>query len=116
MLSSIVSQSDPSLLPPDGPDSATVSGDEAVEVNDPVLLTCSAPSLPLANFSWTFNGSVMANVAVPVLTINKAVYKNSGVYECKASNTVTGKSATARHVLAVKGKTHTSRVHMGWES
>lgn len=85
-----------------GPDSATVSGEEAVEVNDPVMLSCSAPSMPLANFSWTFNGSLMVDVATPVLTIDKAVYKNSGTYECKASNTATGKSATARHLLAVK--------------
>lgn len=77
-----------------------------------MLLTCTAPSLPLANFSWTFNGSLMANVATPVLTITKAMYKNSGVYECKASNAVTGKSATARHVLAVKGTTDT---HSGEE-
>ncbi|XP_075907579.1 cell adhesion molecule CEACAM5 [Nelusetta ayraudi] len=85
-----------------GPDSATVSGEEAVEVNDPVMLSCSAPSMPLANFSWTFNGSSLVDMAKPVLTIDKAVYKNSGTYECKASNTATGKIATARHLLAVK--------------
>lgn len=84
-----------------------MKGEEAVEVNDPVLLTCSAPSMPLANFSWTFNGTLMASVAMPVLTINQAAYKNSGVYECKASNSMTGKSASAIHTLAVKGKTHT---------
>lgn len=88
---------------PDGPEPAAVTGDNAVEVNDKVTLTCSAASVPPANFTWKFNGT-MTDVKTATYAIEKAVYKNTGIYTCEAHNAVTGKTTESTHNLAVKGK------------
>lgn len=80
-----------------------VAGQDAVEVNDQVTLTCSASSVPPANYSWTFNGTA-TGVATPTYAIEKAVYKNTGTYRCEAYNAITGQRGGATHSLAVKGE------------
>ncbi|XP_058475196.1 carcinoembryonic antigen-related cell adhesion molecule 6-like [Solea solea] len=84
-----------------GPDPAAVAGEDAVEVNDKVTLTCSAMSVPPANFTWKFNGTV-TDVKTAQYTIEKALYKNSGTYTCEAYNAITGKTSTSNHKLSVK--------------
>ncbi|KAM3596595.1 uncharacterized protein V6R79_017485 [Siganus canaliculatus] len=84
-----------------GPEAAAVMGEGAVEVNDPVTLTCSASSIPPANYTWKYNGT-KTEVKTATYTITSAVYKNTGVYTCEAHNAVTGKTATAKHTLSVK--------------
>uniref|UniRef100_A0A8D3E316 Ig-like domain-containing protein n=1 Tax=Scophthalmus maximus TaxID=52904 RepID=A0A8D3E316_SCOMX len=84
-----------------GPEPAVVVGEEAVEVNDPVKLTCSASSVPPANFTWKFNGTVTPEKTAQY-TIKTAVYKNTGMYTCEAHNAITGKTATYSHKLSVK--------------
>lgn len=76
---------------------------EVVEINDRVTLVCSASSLPSANFTWRFNGTA-TGVAAATYVIDKAVYKNSGVYTCEAHNAITGKTGRSTHGLSVKGK------------
>lgn len=87
----------------DGPEEPWVTGPEAAEVNDRVTLTCSAPSVPPANFTWTFNGS-----ATPVTTatyvIDKVAFKDTGTYACEAHNAVTGGRRQSKHFLSVKGE------------
>ncbi|XP_062266073.1 carcinoembryonic antigen-related cell adhesion molecule 20 [Platichthys flesus] len=84
-----------------GPETALVKGEEAVEVNDPITLTCSAPSYPTANFTWKFNGTA-TDMKTDKYIIDKANYKNTGTYTCEAHNAVTGKTVTYSHKLSVK--------------
>ncbi|KAM9838653.1 cell adhesion molecule CEACAM20-like [Aulostomus maculatus] len=84
-----------------GPEQAVVTGESAVEVRDSVTLSCSAVSIPPANFTWKFNGS-QTNIKTAQYTIKEAVYKNTGVYTCEAHNAITGKSSTSTHSLSVK--------------
>lgn len=80
-----------------------VAGEAAVEVGDKVTLTCSASSVPPANFTWKFNGTATA-ITTRVYAIESAAYKNTGEYTCEAHNAVTGGRAKAKHKLAVKGR------------
>ncbi|XP_034401554.1 carcinoembryonic antigen-related cell adhesion molecule 5 [Cyclopterus lumpus] len=85
-----------------GPEPAMVSGENAVEVKDlQVELECSAASVPPANFTWKFNGTMTA-VKTSTYLIKMARYKNSGTYTCEAHNAVTGKNSSYTHVLSVK--------------
>ncbi|XP_034561521.1 carcinoembryonic antigen-related cell adhesion molecule 5-like isoform X2 [Notolabrus celidotus] len=84
-----------------GPEPVTVKGEDAVEVNEPVSLTCAAASMPPANFTWKFNGTVTP-VKTAQYIIEKAVYKNTGTYTCEAYNPVTKKTTKFTHTLAVK--------------
>lgn len=87
-----------------------MSGEQAVEINDEVTLTCSAPSVPPANFTWRFNRTV-TDVTTATYVIDKAVYKNTGTYTCEAHNAVTGKTGRVTHSLSVKGK-HRPQGHL----
>lgn len=84
-----------------GPEAAKVAGPEAVEMNDGVLLTCTADSVPPANFTWKFNGTMTA-VKTAQYKIEMARYKNSGTYTCEARNDVTDKTTMYTHTLSVK--------------
>lgn len=84
-----------------GPEYVEVSGKGAVEVTDAVKLTCSAPSIPPANFSWKFNNTE-TKIKTAVYDIASAVYKDSGTYTCTASNSITGETRTASIQLSVK--------------
>uniref|UniRef100_UPI0037E92626 carcinoembryonic antigen-related cell adhesion molecule 20 n=1 Tax=Semicossyphus pulcher TaxID=241346 RepID=UPI0037E92626 len=84
-----------------GPEAVEVTGSDKVEVKDPVQLTCSAPSIPPANITWKFNGT-MTQVKTAMYVIENAAYKNTGTYTCEAHNPVTGKTMTHTHTLSVK--------------
>lgn len=80
-----------------------MTAEDAVEVNEKVTITCSAPSVPPANFTWRFNGSATA-VTTATFVIDKAAYKNTGTYKCEAHNAVTGRKGQSAHFLSVKGE------------
>ncbi|XP_017291671.1 carcinoembryonic antigen-related cell adhesion molecule 5-like [Kryptolebias marmoratus] len=84
-----------------GPEKAEVRGEAEVEVDSEVVLTCSASSVPPANFTWKLNGTVL-KVQTNTLRIEKALYKDSGTYTCEARNSLTGLSTTSTHTLSVK--------------
>ncbi|XP_061520183.1 carcinoembryonic antigen-related cell adhesion molecule 20 isoform X1 [Phycodurus eques] len=84
-----------------GPEAATVNGESAVELRDAVTLRCTAASVPPANFTWKFNGT-LTDVKTPTYAIAEAVYKNTGAYTCQARNVVTGKNVSSTHNLSVK--------------
>ncbi|KAK1879851.1 Carcinoembryonic antigen-related cell adhesion molecule 20 [Dissostichus eleginoides] len=84
-----------------GPEAALVSGESAVEVDTKVVLTCSAASVPPANFTWKFNGT-KTDVKTAQYQIEAARYKNTGMYMCEAHNPVTGKTSNHTHTLSVK--------------
>lgn len=96
----------------DGPEEPRVTGPEAAEVNDRVTLTCSAPSVPPANFTWTFNGSAMP-VTTATYVIDKVAFKDTGTYACEAHNAVTGGRRQSKHFLSVKGEARQA-VGMAW--
>lgn len=81
-----------------------MKGENAIEVNDKLTLTCQAASIPRANYTWMFN-KTLTDVKTDTYTIEKAVYKNTGLYTCIAHNSVTGKTTEVTHSLSVKGKT-----------
>ena len=82
----------------------TVTGEKAVEITEAVKLTCVANSLPAATFVWKFNGT-LTQVTSPDYVMEGAVYKNTGIYTCEATNAITGLTKSADHLLSVKGKT-----------
>ncbi|XP_033982104.1 carcinoembryonic antigen-related cell adhesion molecule 6-like [Trematomus bernacchii] len=84
-----------------GPEATLVSGESAVEVDTKVVFTCSAASVPPANFTWKFNGT-KTDVKTAQYQIEAARYKNSGMYMCEAHNPLTGKTSTHTHTLSVK--------------
>ncbi|KAF3706955.1 Carcinoembryonic antigen-related cell adhesion molecule 20 Precursor [Channa argus] len=86
-----------------GPEEAKVTGKNKVEVNQPVTFSCSAESVPPANFTWRFNGTV-TDVKTPQYVINLAAAANSGIYTCEAYNNVTGKTTTGTITLSVYDK------------
>lgn len=84
-----------------GPEQPTVTGAKATEVNRQVMLTCSAPSVPAASYTWKLNGTD-TKINTAVYTIESAAYKDSGTYTCEAYNRITGKTTTTSHKLSVK--------------
>ncbi|KAK2830922.1 hypothetical protein Q5P01_018853 [Channa striata] len=86
-----------------GPEEAKVSGKNKVEVNQPVTFTCSVESVPPANFTWRFNGTV-TGVKTPQYVIDSAAVANAGIYTCEAYNSVTGKNTTGSFTLSVYDK------------
>ncbi|KAM7384881.1 hypothetical protein PAMA_011983 [Pampus argenteus] len=83
------------------PDNELESGGKAIEVNDRVEFTCSAASIPPATFIWKFNGTV-TDVKTAQYVIEKARYKNTGMYTCEAHNAITGMTTVKTRKLSVK--------------
>lgn len=84
-----------------GPETVVLSGDAEVEVNDPVKLDCSAPSLPPANYTWKFNGT-LTPVTSDHYVIDHALYSNTGTYTCEAHNAETGGTSSKSVFVSVK--------------
>lgn len=101
----------PPVLCPVGPEEVKVKGDEEVELDDTVTLTCEVNSVPMATYTWTFNSTVLAEKS-KTLSIEKATYKDSGNYTCEAYNSVTGKKASSSHFLSVKGEFRGTRMQI----
>lgn len=68
-----------------------------------MTLTCVAPSVPAASYTWKINGTD-TNVKTAVYPIPSVSYTDSGTYTCVAYNIITGKTTTITHQLSVKGK------------
>ncbi|XP_072227242.1 cell adhesion molecule CEACAM5-like [Leuresthes tenuis] len=84
-----------------GPESVEVRGEEEVEVNTEVKLTCFSSSIPPATFTWKINGTVTTIVEKDYI-ISPAFIKDSGLYTCEAYNSITGKTVPASFKLSVK--------------
>lgn len=91
------------MLCPDGPEQPTITARKAVEVNQQVELTCSATSVPPANYTWKLNGTATTTTAA-VFIIASATYKDAGMYTCEAHNIITSKTASTSHNLSVRGE------------
>ncbi|KAK3508264.1 hypothetical protein QTP70_017641 [Hemibagrus guttatus] len=85
-----------------GPDNMAIKGDKQVLVGHSVMINCSFASYPVPTFLWKFNDSVILGETNNCLTITNFEYKNSGIYTCEASNSITGLKKSANHNLTVK--------------
>ncbi|KTF73741.1 hypothetical protein cypCar_00031275 [Cyprinus carpio] len=83
-----------------GPVNGKVDGKKEVKFEELVKLTCSAESVPPSTYSWKLNGTAK-NFSNAVLTIEKAMVTDSGLYTCEAFNPITGMMTSATHKLAV---------------
>uniref|UniRef100_A0A3Q3CBH5 Ig-like domain-containing protein n=1 Tax=Haplochromis burtoni TaxID=8153 RepID=A0A3Q3CBH5_HAPBU len=86
-----------------GPEQPTITAKKAVEVNQQVELTCSAASVPTANYTWKLNGTATTTTAA-VFIIASAAYKDAGTYTCEAHNIITSKTTSTSHNLSVQGE------------
>ncbi|XP_016313087.1 carcinoembryonic antigen-related cell adhesion molecule 8-like [Sinocyclocheilus anshuiensis] len=83
-----------------GPVNVKVDGKREVKFEELVKLTCSAESVPPSTYSWKLNGTAM-NFSHAVITIEKAMVTDSGLYICEAFNPNTRMMNSATHKLAV---------------
>ncbi|XP_036931291.1 carcinoembryonic antigen-related cell adhesion molecule 1-like isoform X5 [Acanthopagrus latus] len=67
------------------------------ELEDSVTLSCSADSLPKADFVWTFNNKKIHGSR---LYIHEMEWWHLGRYTCTATNAVTGLEASVFHTLS----------------
>ncbi|KAF7659242.1 hypothetical protein LDENG_00000700 [Lucifuga dentata] len=82
-----------------GPETPNITGPSVAETGQYVHFMCSAVSVPPSQYSWWFNGSMVANTSELVL---KNLHLNmSGEYTCVAFNNVTGKNSTNSKMLTV---------------
>lgn len=90
----------------DGPDDVVIKGDKHAILGHSVMMNCSFTSYPAPTFVWKFNDSVLVGETTNCLTITNFEDKNSGIYTCEASNSVTGLKRTATQNVIVKSKDH----------
>ncbi|KAM9807272.1 carcinoembryonic antigen-related cell adhesion molecule 1 [Syngnathus typhle] len=82
-----------------GPGMPNVTSPNVTLEGSNVTLSCSASSYPLSQYTWSFNGTNVANTSMYETT---ALSTNmSGTYTCTARNTVTGYNTSAHTVLTV---------------
>lgn len=86
-----------------GPEQPTITAKKAVEVNQLVELTCSAASVPPANYTWKLNGTATTTTAA-VFVVARATYQDTGTYTCEARNIITSKTTSTNHNLSVRGE------------
>ncbi|XP_033957605.2 cell adhesion molecule CEACAM5-like isoform X1 [Pseudochaenichthys georgianus] len=82
-----------------GPETVQITGPSQIHVGGTFKLTCSAASVPTANYTWTLNGTVKHNSAV--FYKNNSELSDSGNYFCEAINDITGRKSSAVHELTV---------------
>ncbi|XP_073667727.1 carcinoembryonic antigen-related cell adhesion molecule 1 isoform X2 [Paramisgurnus dabryanus] len=70
-----------------GPSSPTITGPSVAEVGNNVTFNCSADSRPASQYTWFFNGLVVANSSVYVMVA--VTLNNTGWYTCMAYNSIT---------------------------
>ncbi|XP_054637548.1 carcinoembryonic antigen-related cell adhesion molecule 1 [Dunckerocampus dactyliophorus] len=84
-----------------GPDEPIIDQDPiGAELEESVILRCSADSLPKAKFSWKFKRTVMYG---PEHYIEEMEKRHLGKYTCTAHNEITGLEASAVHTLRDAG-------------
>ncbi|KAK5891881.1 hypothetical protein CesoFtcFv8_012314 [Champsocephalus esox] len=82
-----------------GPETVQITGPSQIHVGGTFKLTCSAASVPTANYTWTLKGTVKHNSAV--FYKNNSELSDSGNYFCEAINYITGRKSSAVHELTV---------------
>ena len=85
----------------DGPEAAVVWGPSVTLAGQQVTFKCSSSSEPPSQYSWYFNGSLVANGS-QYITENVTTAM-SGKFICMAFNNITGHNTTAYTMLTVYG-------------
>ncbi|KAM9513145.1 cell adhesion molecule CEACAM1-like isoform 2-T2 [Salvelinus alpinus] len=81
-----------------------INSPNEIEVGQTFTLTCSADSIPTANYTWMHNGTEIPGHS-PEFTKEKSEYSDSGNYTCTATNDVTEiKMNSLVHKLSVKAE------------
>ncbi|XP_045900470.1 carcinoembryonic antigen-related cell adhesion molecule 5-like [Micropterus dolomieu] len=84
-----------------GPRTPTIDGPAFAEKGNSAIFQCSAMSIPPSQFSWWFNGSIVANTSL--FKTGPLSFNMSGEYTCMAYNYLTGKNSTTSKMLTVIG-------------
>ncbi|XP_035771403.1 carcinoembryonic antigen-related cell adhesion molecule 5-like [Neolamprologus brichardi] len=82
-----------------GPEKPIIYGPAFAETGRQAVFSCSAMSVPLTQFCWWFNGSMVSNTSVYATSLLS--FNMSGEYTCMAINNVTGKNSTNSTTLTV---------------
>uniref|UniRef100_A0A3P8YU57 Ig-like domain-containing protein n=1 Tax=Esox lucius TaxID=8010 RepID=A0A3P8YU57_ESOLU len=82
-----------------GPEMAIIAGPALGETGHNMTFNCSASSQPPSQFSWFFNGSLVATGSV--YEAGPLTLASQGEYTCVAFNNVTGRNSTASKTLTV---------------
>ncbi|XP_060114479.1 carcinoembryonic antigen-related cell adhesion molecule 8-like [Heteronotia binoei] len=84
-----------------GPDAVEISpsGNITQLFGSPLNLTCSADSVPAAEYSWFFNNTLVG--LGRVMTINSTAWTHEGIYECWAYNALTNLTGRALVTVSV---------------
>ncbi|XP_051920948.1 carcinoembryonic antigen-related cell adhesion molecule 5-like [Hippocampus zosterae] len=82
-----------------GPNTPVITAPSLALIGNQVLLNCSSSSHPPSVYSWSLNGTEVANTA-EYLT-EPLAFNMSGMYTCMAFNNVTGRNSSASHMLTV---------------
>ncbi len=83
----------------DGPENVYISGPSKIHVEEMLRLFCMAESEPMANYTWTLNGTEISDNFI--FTKEAAELSDSGNYTCEVTNDVTGRRSSASHEVSV---------------
>uniref|UniRef100_A0A8C3FM63 Ig-like domain-containing protein n=1 Tax=Chrysemys picta bellii TaxID=8478 RepID=A0A8C3FM63_CHRPI len=95
---------DPVPLSVDGPDSAQIDppGPIALTLGSLLNLMCVADSIPAPSYRWVLNGTDTKETGSS-LTFNLTTWAQQRMYECRAHNPVTNRTAWASVTVRVTG-------------
>ncbi|XP_018604743.1 carcinoembryonic antigen-related cell adhesion molecule 5-like [Scleropages formosus] len=85
---SFVSSAWEEMSTPSGPGDVVLLGPNTVVVGNNYDFTCQAVCNPPCNFTWLFNGVLVAS-SVSQVSMRPATFNDNGVLACQAQNTVT---------------------------
>ncbi|XP_054854786.1 carcinoembryonic antigen-related cell adhesion molecule 5-like [Eublepharis macularius] len=85
-----------------GPDAVEISpsGNITQPFGSPLILTCSADSVPVPQFGWLFNSTSVGQNSSR-LTVNSTMWENEGIYECWVYNTLINRTGWASVTVIV---------------
>ncbi|KAJ4931229.1 hypothetical protein JOQ06_025527 [Pogonophryne albipinna] len=94
-----------------GPETVQITGPSQIHVGGTFNLTCSAASIPTANYTWTLKWTEIHTSAV--FYKNNAELSDSGNYYCEVWNDITGRNSSAVHELTVTHEPEPGPVQSG---
>ncbi|XP_071325166.1 cell adhesion molecule CEACAM5-like [Trachinotus anak] len=84
-----------------GPENVEITGPTKSELEQTIILICSAESTPPANYTWILNGKeILRDSAILIKTMRTS--SDGELYICQARNYVTGRTSSGEHRLFVK--------------
>lgn len=87
----------------DRPENVEILGPTKLEVEQTLILICSAESTSPVTYTWILNGKEILNNSA-VFIKNPSEESDSGKYICQVRNNLTGRTTFGEHPLSVQGK------------